>query len=184
MAFPIGLASKTLTFGRYSSALGSNRGGSVSVGFDEAMLHVPTGEVITSGEDKVTIDPGTGVASVTVPITVTDQLVAKWDTASPVFNQRLKITVNLPGYPPGSKYVDIHPNDPPVMDYDQLTPYSVPGGLTVVRAEMRTWVGLSGDISLEQALTALGLGNGPYATQAALDDALARIAALEAQVNP
>ena len=150
MPFPFGLGSKTLTFGRYSSALGHNRGGNVKVGFDDAMLHVPTGEVIAAGEDTVMVDPTTGVASVVVPVTVTDDLVAKWDTTSPTKYQRLKITVTLPGYPPEARYVDIHPDDPAVMDYDQLHPYAVAGGLAVQRAQVISVAGLSGDITAEQ----------------------------------
>lgn len=161
MPFPIGLGSKTLTFGRYSSALGNNRGGTIKVGFDKAALHVPTGEVIAAGEDSVLVDPATGVASVTVPVTVTDDLVVDWDTASPTKNQRLKITVNLPGYPAGSRYVDISPTDPAVMDYDQLNPYAVPGGLPVMRAEVRSVAGLTGDVTAQELGTALGgIGGG------------------------
>lgn len=156
MPLPTGLQSKTLTFGRYSSVTGANKGGNVRVGFEKAMLHIPTGEIIVAGDESAIVDPETGVLTISVPVTVTDDLVADWMTASPFKNQRLKITVSVPGYPPEARYVDIHPSDPMVMDYDMLNPYSVPGGLTVLRAEVRTVAGLSGDITIEQLRQALG----------------------------
>jgi hypothetical protein len=155
MPFPVGLPTKTLTFGRYSAALGSNSGGSVQVGFDKAMLHTPTGEVIVSGTETRTVDPATGQVSIVVPVTVTENLVADWWTASPITNQRLKITVNIPGYPPETKYADIDPGDPAVMDYDQLSLYASPGGLPVLRGEVTSWASLNGIISTAQVTTAL-----------------------------
>ena len=155
MPFPTGLPTKTLTFGRYSAALGTNMTGSVKIGFDKAMLHVPSGEVVVGGEESRSIDPATGQASVVVPVTVTADLVAEWWTASPTYNQRLRITLALPGYPAETKYVDIHPDDPAVMDYDQLATYAAPGGLPVSRAEVVEVAGLSGTITAEALAAAL-----------------------------
>jgi hypothetical protein len=155
MPFPVGLPTKTLTFGRYSAALGTNMTGSVKIGFDKAALHVPTGEVIVAGDEIRVIDPATGGGSVAVPVTVTDDLVAEWWTSSPTLYQRLKIVISLPGYPVETKYVDIHPDDPAVMDYDQLSPYAAPGGLTVSRAAVVEVAGLSGTVAASDLATAL-----------------------------
>lgn len=157
MPFPAGLPTKTLTFGRYSSALGTNRGGTIAFGFADPMYHVPTGEVIVSGDETITIEPGSGVVQVVVPVTVTEDLVSNWDTASPYYNQRLRVTVTMAGYPSGAKFLDINPADPAVMDYDTLQPYVTPGGLTAYRAAVTSWATLSGDITLGAAKTALGL---------------------------
>lgn len=171
MALPPGLASKTLTFGRYSTVTGANRGGNVKVGFEKAMLHVPTGEIIVAGDETAIVDPETGVLSVSVPVTVTDDLVADWMTASPTKYQRLKITVAVPGYPPEARFVDIHPNDPPVMDYDVLNLYAVPGGITVLRAAVTSVAGLSGDITAQDLDTRLTAARGtpPSVAPAATD---------------
>lgn len=163
MPYPPGVATKTISFGRYSNVLGSVKGGSVTVGFEKPMLHVPSGEVIVGGDDTMTVDSETGSLNLPVPVTVTPDLVAGWDTASPFVNQRLKIKVNIPGYPDGTRYMDIHPDDPMVMDYDMLTPYSVPGGLSVVRAAVTSVGGESGDISdaaLRAILDRIGAGPG------------------------
>lgn len=155
MPFPAGLPTKTLTFGRYLAALGTNQAGSVKFGFDKAMLHVPTGEVVVAGDETRPIDPSTGQVAVVVPITVTADLVAEWWTVSPTYNQRLKVTLTVPGYPTETKYVDIDPGDPSVMDYDQLFPYAVPGGLPVSRAEVVEVAGLSGIITATALADAL-----------------------------
>lgn len=157
MALPMGLESKTLTFGRYSSVTGVNKGGTIKVGFEKAMLHVPTGEIIVAGDEPAVVDPATGVVSISVPVTVTSDLVADWMSASPTTNQRLKIAVAVPGYPAETRFVDIHPNDPAVMDYDMLNPYSTPGGIPVLRAEVRSVAGLTGDITATALRTALNL---------------------------
>lgn len=164
MALPFGLQSKTLTFGRYSSVTGTNKGGTVKVGFEEAMLHVPTGEIIVAGDEPAIVDPATGVVSISVPVTVTPDLVAKWMTSNPYTNQRLKISVAVPGYPVETRYVDISPDDPAVMDYDMLSSYATPGGLPVLRAEVRSVAGLTGDITADQLNAALGSGGGTPVT--------------------
>lgn len=155
--FPIGLPTKTLTFGRYSGVLGSNRAGTVRFGFDKPMLHVPTGEVVVAGDEAVSILGETGAVQVVVPVTVTDDLVADWDTANPITNQRLKVSILMPGYPPKTQYIDIHPDDLPVMDFDTLTPYATPGGMPVLRAAVTSVGGLGGDISAEDLADALGV---------------------------
>jgi len=131
------------------------------VGFDKPMLHVPTGEVILGGEDAQSIDSGSGVAQVVVPVTVTPDLVAGWDTNAPTTNQRIKISVELPGYPTGTRYLDIHPDDPPVIDYDQLQPYATPGGQIVQRAAVSSVAGLAGDVTATDLLIALSTARGP-----------------------
>lgn len=166
MPFPAGLPSKTLTFGRYSSALGSSRGGTVKLGFDKAMLHVPTGEVVTFGMDSAPIGADTGAAAVTVPVTVTPDLLMDWTSATPMANQRLRIEVAVPGYPAVAQYVDIHPDDPPVIDFDHLEPYAVPGGLPVARAAVASVAGLTGVIEAGALETALGMREIPYAASA------------------
>lgn len=171
--FPTGLATKTLTFGRYSGVLGSSRAGTVRFGFDKPMLHVPTGEVIVAGDEAVTITSDTGAAQVVVPITVTDDLVADWDAESPTTNQRLKISILMPGYPPKTQYIDIHPDDPAIMDFDALRPYATPGGLPVLRAAVTSVAGLGGDIEAGDLATALEViteaeSDARYATSTAL----------------
>ncbi|WGH21939.1 minor tail protein [Rhodococcus phage Trogglehumper] len=158
--FPIGLPTKTLTFGRYSGVLGSNRAGTVRFGFDKPMLHVPTGEVVVAGDEAVSILGETGAVQVVVPVTVTDDLVADWDTANPITNQRLKVSILMPGYPPKTQYIDIHPDDLPVMDFDTLSPYATPGGLPALRAAVTSVAGLGGDISAEDLVAALDLPEG------------------------
>lgn len=170
MPFPVGVATRTLTFGRYSAALGTNVGGSISVKFDTPMLHLPTGEVVTGTEETVQVDAATGSRSITVPVTVTDDLVANWRDPSAFTNQRLRVELKIPGYLDGVLYVDIHPDDPAVIDFDQLERYTAAGGVSVVRAAVSAWMGLSGNVTTEQAATALETagftrGGGPGAVQ-------------------
>jgi hypothetical protein len=167
MPFPAGLPTKTMTFGRYSSALGTNRSGQVRIGFDQPMLHVPTGEVITSGLDVISIGGETGATSVTVPVTVTEDLVANWLSVSPVYNQRLRVEIVVTGYPPVVHYVDIDPSDPSVIDFDHLAPYAVPGGLSVLRATVSSVAGEAGDITAEALRVAASTHYVPLASSLA-----------------
>lgn len=155
MALPVGVTSKTLTFGRYAGVLGTNKGGTVKVGFDDAMLHVPTGEVIVAGMETVEVNPATGVAQIEVPVTITDQLVAKWKDSTAYYNQRLKITVEVAGYNPGTVYVEIPASAPSVIDFDQMSKYTTATGLEISQVAVLSVAGLIGNIAAEQLAPAL-----------------------------
>ena len=158
MAFPTGLPTKTLTFGRYSAALGTNVSGSISVKFDDPMLHLPTGEVVTTNAEVAQVDPATGSRSITVPITVTDDLVANWRSEGGAYvNQRLRVEVKIPGYLPSAvSYVDIHPDDSATIDFDQLERYAAAGGTPILRAAVTSVVGLGGAVTGAALAAALG----------------------------
>jgi len=147
--------SKTLTFGAYTTALGNPRGGTIRVGFDDPMLHIPSGEVVVGGVEAVAIDPATGLGTVEVPVTITDELLANWRGTSPYTNQRLRIEIDVTGYRSETLYVDISPLDPPVIDFDQMSKYPSTGGLPVSRAAVASIAGLTGDITAQAAATAL-----------------------------
>ena len=155
MPLPAGLPIKTLTFGRYTTALGTNQGGEVEVGFQEAMLHVPTGEVITGGLEKVKIDAATGRLQINVPVTVTDDLVAQWRETSAYVNQRVLVKVTAGGYTTDYVFVDIHPADPAIIDFDQFARYPSPGGVPISRAAVASLAGMTGDITAAAAAAAL-----------------------------
>lgn len=158
-AFPAGLATRTLTFGRYSSALGNNRGGEIRAGFDKPMLHIPTGDVLIggpSGADLAIVSVDTGAAQIEVPVTITDDLLADWRNPSGAFtNQRLRIEVDVQGYRSDVVYVDISPLDPSVIDFDQLQKYSSVGGLPISRAAVAAVAGMQGDITAPALAAAL-----------------------------
>jgi hypothetical protein len=152
MPLPVGLPSKTLTFGRYLSPLGNYRAGSVQVGFDNPMLYLPTGEVITSGLEAVAIQSATGNVQIEVPITDTDDLVTIPDGA---VNQRIRVAVTIPGYPTAHHYLDIHADDPSVLDFDQLIPYGSAGGIPVLRASVTSVAGLTGIVGASELADAI-----------------------------
>lgn len=143
MTFPEGLPTRTLTFGRYSNALGTNVGGSVSASFDDPMLHTPTGEVITGSEERATIG-NTGMLSLEVPVTVTEDLIANWRDPGAYSNQRLKVRIDVAGYRSETLYVDIHADDPMIIDFDQMSKYTAVGGVPVTRAQVVSVAGLTG----------------------------------------
>ena len=154
--FPLGLATRTLSFGRYSSVLGTNKGGVIRIGYDKPMLHIPTGDVIIGGVDIATIPVDVGAVQVDVPITITDDLLADWRNPTAAFtNQRLHVEVDVPGYRSDVVYVDISPLDSPVIDFDQLQKYSSVGGLPISRAAVAAVAGLQGDITAQALATAL-----------------------------
>lgn len=150
MALPPGVPSKRLTFGRYSGVLGGNKGGTIRVGFDDPMLHVPTGEVVVAGTETVDIDPDSGLGHIDVPVTVTDQLVARWRETNAYHNQRLKIVVEVPGYSPGAVYVEIPPDAPDIIDFDQMSKYPTSTGIEVVtQGPVRSVAGLVGHVAAD-----------------------------------
>ena len=155
--FPDGVATKVITFGRYSTAAGSARGGTATVGFADPMLHLPTGEVIVSGDETVTIESLSGSLAIVVPVTVDPNLVANWATASPYRNQRIRVSVDIDGYPSGVRYLEISPDDPNVMDYDTLQQFDVQDGLPVARAAVTSVGGLGGDVSAVDLRSILGI---------------------------
>lgn len=155
MALPVGVTSKTLVFGRYTGVLGTNKGGTIKVGFDDAMLHVPTGEVVVAGMETVEVNPATGVAQLAVPVTITDQLIAKWRDSSAYYNQRLKITVEVSGYTPGTVYVEIPASGPDTIDFDQMSKYTTATGLEISQAAVLSVAGLTGHIAASTLAPAL-----------------------------
>ena len=148
MPLPEGVPSKTLVFGRYSGVLGNNKGGKISVGFEDAMLHTPTGEVVVAGMETVDIQEDTGIGQIAVPVTVTDQLVARWRETNAYHNQRLKVVVEVPGYMPGAVYVEITSDAPDLIDFDQMSKFATSTGIEVVaQGSVRSVAGLVGHVA-------------------------------------
>lgn len=164
-SFPLGVETKIITFGRYSTGQGYPIGGTVTLGFADPMLHLPTGEVIVSGDETVTVENFSGSAAITVPVTVErdpahPQLVANWHT-QPYTNQRMKITVDVDGYPTETRYLEISPDDPAVMDFDTLQPFTTIGTTPVVRAAVTSVAGFGGDVSAGDLKSVLGIPAAP-----------------------
>ena len=160
MALPIGVQTKTLTFGRYTSVLGNNRGGEIKVGFDDPMLHVPTGEVIVADMESVTVNAVDGVAAIPVPVTVevdesSPKLIANWRDDAAYFNQRVRVDIDITGYRKETFYLDIAIDDPPFIDFDTMSKYAMPTGAEYVRAQVVSVGGLTGVIDSDELATNL-----------------------------
>lgn len=166
MTLPTGVVTKTMVFGRYSSVLGNNRGGNIKVGFADSMLHLPTGEVVTSGLEAIAVNPDTGSAQITVPVTDDPELVANWRESSAYTGQRLTIDVAIDGYAPGRFFVDVPSDMPDFIDFDQMSKYATPTGIEVVRAEVLAVAGLTGTISATQLAEVMQ----PYLETGAVSD--------------
>lgn len=132
MALPAGLATKTLTFGRYGTGLGNPRGGKGTVGFERPAVWSPTGEVIVAEQEPFAIAADTGTFALTVPVCDDPRLLFFTDTpGSALLYTRLRLELAIPGYRSGTFYVYITADMPQVIDFDTLAQFSTGAGQVV-----------------------------------------------------